>query len=130
MKSINRVFLVGLLGSTPEVHHTATGKPYCRLSLATTHSFKRGDEWVEDTDWHTVVCWDHQAMYVSQYLGKGDACAIEGRLSTHSYDDAQGVRHKVVEVVAEHVTILPCAAGKYHVKPPVPMDPSSEPPEV
>ena len=109
MNSINRVILLGRIGSIPELKHTARGKAFCRLGFATSYNVKRDDEWRETTEWHSVVIWDHQAEIVCRYLGKGSPCIVEGRLSSRTYEEPAGVRRRFVEIVAERVTFLPDA---------------------
>jgi len=107
MNGINKVILFGRIGAAPELKHLPSGKAYCRMGFATSHSVRRQDTWQEETEWHNVVAWDHQAELVCRYLGRGALCIVEGRLHSHSYDDASGVRRRAVDVVAERVTFLP-----------------------
>lgn len=107
MNGMNKVFLMGRIGTAPELRHTAGGKPFCRLSFATTRAVKRGDDWAEETDWHNVVVWDQLAERVNRVLVKGSPAVVEGRIQSRTYDDAQGIRRRVVDVVADRVHFLP-----------------------
>ncbi len=100
MQGINRVILMGRLGKDPELRQTTRGKAMCRFSIATGRNRRQGDEWVEDTDWHDVVMWEEQAERAGRVLGRGDLCAVEGRLAPRSWEDGQGQRRRLVEVVA------------------------------
>jgi single-strand DNA-binding protein len=106
MQGINKVFIVGHLGHDPELRQTAQGRAVCRLRLATTRSRQEDGRWIDETDWHDVVIWEQQAERAGRLLGKGDLCAIEGRLSPRSWQDAQGQRRRTVEVVAHRFQLV------------------------
>ena len=106
MQGINSVILMGHLGADPELRQTANGKTLCRLRLATNRSWRRGEEWVEETEWHDVVLWDLRAESANRRASKGSLCVVEGRLTSRSWEDAQGQRRKSVEVVGQRVTVV------------------------
>jgi single-strand DNA-binding protein len=106
MQGINKVFLVGRLGQDPELRQTAQGRALCRLRLATGRSRQDGERWVEETDWHDVVLWEAQAERAGRLLGRGDLCAVEGRLAPRSWQDAQGQRRHSVEVAAQRFQLV------------------------
>ena len=105
-RSLNRVTLLGHLGKDAEVKHTPSGISVANFSLATSRRWKdkQSDEWKEETDWHRVVFW--RADKVADFLLKGKAVLIEGRLQTRSYDDKAGEKRYVTEVIAENLILL------------------------
>ncbi len=103
----NSVRLSGFLGSAPEVKELSKTKKVGRMSIATNHSFKneKGEK-VEETQWHNLVVWDKQADIAIQYLQKGSEIAIEGKLTSRSYTDKQGIKRYVTEVVVNELLML------------------------
>ena len=112
MPGINKVFLLGNLGQDPSLKHTASGKTLCRFSLATSRAFRRGEAWEELTDWHDIVVWDQQAERLARRLMKGSSCLVEGRLAPRTWEDQEGRKRRVVDVVAERVVVLPSASAR------------------
>jgi single-strand DNA-binding protein len=107
MKSVNRVILVGNLGSDPDVRYTKEGKSVAVLSLATNESYKTDDgEKKEVTDWHAVVVWGRQADLCGQYLRKGSLILAEGKMKSRLWVDKGGQKHKAVEVLASSIKFL------------------------
>ncbi len=106
MQGINKVILMGRLGRDPELRQTAGGRALCRFSLATGRNRRDGEQWVEETDWHDVVLWEQQAERAGRVLGRGDLCAIEGRLSPRSWEDPKGQKRRIVEVVASRFQLV------------------------
>lgn len=78
-----------------------------RFSLATNENYRniQGQK-VEDTQWHTIVAWGKTADVVEKFVNKGKEFAIEGRLSSRSYEDEAGVKRYVTEIVAEEILLL------------------------
>lgn len=109
-RSLNRVTLLGHLGKDAETKYTGNGTPVSSFSLATSRRWKSGDEWKEETDWHNIVLWQNEK--VAEYLTKGKPVLVEGRLQTRSYDDRDGKKRYVTEVVAENVILLGGGEGK------------------
>ncbi|MFA5521111.1 MAG: single-stranded DNA-binding protein [Castellaniella sp.] len=109
MASVNKVILVGNLGRDPEVRYSADGAAICNLSLATT--FVRRDrnsgERIEETEWHRVVLFGRTAEVAAEYLRKGRAVYIEGRLQTRKWQDKEtGQDRWSTEIVAEQMQML------------------------
>lgn len=102
MASVNKVILVGNLGADPELRHTASGKAVTELRLATTSKF--GDN--ETTEWHRVILWERRAEVAAEYLKKGSPVYIEGRIQTRSFDDKDGVKRYITEIVGEQMQLL------------------------
>jgi len=107
MASINKVILIGNLGRDPEMRYTQGGTAVCQLSLATTRTYtNKSNDRVEETEWHRVVVWGKQAESCNQYLSKGRQAYIEGRLQTRNYDDKDGNKKYITEVIADVVQFL------------------------
>ena len=98
---INKVILLGNLGDDPEIRHTANGNKVANFSIATTSSWKDGnDQWQEKTEWHNITVWRHLADTAESYLQKGQQVYIEGKLETSSWEDNEGVKRYKTSVVA------------------------------
>ena len=115
MIGVNKVILIGNLGKDPDVvsfpqdnvmaETTAVKK--ASFPLATTEYRKNRDgERIEQTEWHNVVCWRGLAEIAEKILRKGTSIYVEGRLQTRTWDDKEGQKHRVTEVVADNFTIL------------------------
>jgi len=99
MSSINKVILVGRLGKDPEVKYTPSGMQIAKFSIATSENVKRGDNWEEKTEWHNIVLFNKQAEFAGEYLKKGSLVYLEGKISTSSWDDENGVKKYRTEIV-------------------------------
>jgi single-strand DNA-binding protein len=107
MGSVNKVILVGNLGSDPELKYTPSNRPVCNLSVATNEVWKdKNGQKQEKTEWHRVNVWGEQAEHCSKYLSKGRMVYVEGRLQTRSWDDKEGKKRYSTEIVADRVTFL------------------------
>ena len=103
----NSVQIIGNVGNTPEVRQLEGGKMMARFSVATNESYKNAKgETVKNTDWHNFVAWGNQAKIVSDYLSKGREVAIEGKLTTRSFEDKNGEKRYVTEIVVNEVLLL------------------------
>jgi single-strand DNA-binding protein len=105
-RSINKVILVGHLGKDAETRFTTGGQSVTNFSVATSRRWKdqQTGDWKEETDWHNVVLW--RAENLANYLTKGKQVYVEGRLRTRSYDDKDGNKRYVTEVMADDVLLL------------------------
>ena len=104
---VNKVILIGNLGSDPEVKYTPSGVPVANVSLATNETWNdRNGERQERTEWHRLVVWRKLAEIVGQYLKKGSKVYIEGRLETRSWDDQSGQKRYTTEVVVNDLQML------------------------
>lgn len=105
-RSVNKVILVGNLGKDAETKFTPSGSARTTFTIATGRRWKdqSSGEWKEETDWHNVVLWRSENL--ANYLQKGKQVYVEGRLSQRSYDDKDGNKRYVTEVVAEDVILL------------------------
>lgn len=103
----NRVQLIGHLGVTPDVKEIGNNKKVARFSLATNDSYrdKEGKQ-IEETQWHNIVAWGKQAELAEKYFEKGKEIALEGKLTTRSYEDKEGNKKYITEVVASEFLML------------------------
>jgi single-strand DNA-binding protein len=106
MSSLNKVFLVGRLGSDPEVRYTADQKAIANFSMATSTYSSSGGEKKEYTEWHRCVAFNKAADVVSNYLKKGSLVLVEGSLRTNKWEDKEGNKRSQVEVVVGRLTML------------------------
>jgi len=103
----NKVQLIGHLGNTPEIITLDSGKKLAKFSIATNDTYKNAQgEKVQDTQWHNVVAWNKTAEIVEKYLDKGKEVAVEGKLTTHSYEDKDGNKRYITEVVCNELLML------------------------
>lgn len=107
---MNRVDLVGRLTRDPELRHTTSGRAVCQINLAINRTFtnQNGER---EADFINVVVWDKQAENVSKYVTKGRLVSVEGRLQSRSYDDKDGKKVYVTEVIAQNVQFLSSGNG-------------------
>lgn len=105
--SVNKVILLGRLGQDPELRQTGTGKPVCKLSMATSEKWNdQFGQKQERTEWHAVIVWGKLAELCNQYLQKGRECFVEGRLQTRQWEDKEGMKRYTTEVVATTVQFI------------------------
>ena len=106
-KSVNKVILIGNLGKDPEVKYTPSGTPVAKFSLATNERFKdKAGEWQDRTEWHNIVAWQRLAEIVGEYVKKGQKVYIEGRIQTRSWDDKDGQKKYMTEIIANDLVLL------------------------
>ena len=107
MAGVNKVILLGNLGKDPEVKRLETGKSVANFSLATSEVYKNKEgEKVTKTEWHNIVLWSPLAEIAESYLKKGSQLYLEGKISNRSYDDKEGVKKYISEVVGREITLL------------------------
>ena len=102
----NQVQLIGNVGNAPETTTFESGKKVCRLSLATNEYYKREGEKVQDTQWHNLVAWGKQAELIENYVSKGKEIAVQGKLTTRSYETDNGSKKYVTEVLVNEILFL------------------------
>lgn len=107
MKGLNKVLLLGNLGKDPEVLTLEGNIKVAKFSLATSETY-RDDKGQSHTitEWHSIVLWRGLAELAEKYLHKGSSVYIEGKNKTRSYDDKQGSRRYVTEVIGEQILLL------------------------
>lgn len=108
MASVNKAILIGNLGKDPELRYTPSGQAVCSFSLATTEKWRdrESNDLKENTTWHNIVLWGRQAETAKEYLQKGSPVYIEGRIQTRSYDDKDGNRRWMTEIVGQRMQFL------------------------
>ena len=105
---INKVILVGNLGKDPQLNITTKGVDVCNFSVATSESWKdkTTGEKKERTEWHRIVAWDKLGQNCAKHLSKGRQVYIEGKIQSRAYDDKDGVKRYVTEIIANDVQFL------------------------
>src|SRR5512139_2557537 len=104
---VNKVILVGNLGADPDMRYTPSGQGVCELRVATSESWNdKNGQRQERTEWHRVVVWGKRAEVCSKYLSKGRQVYVEGRIQTRTYDDKDGVKRYITEIIANDVQFL------------------------
>ncbi|EPR72220.1 MULTISPECIES: single-stranded DNA-binding protein [Winogradskyella] len=103
----NKVQLIGNLGQDPEITNFESGKILAKFSIATNESYKNAQgEKVTDTQWHNVVAWGKTAQIVEKFITKGKEVAIEGKLTSRSWEDKDGMKRYITEVVCSELLML------------------------
>ena len=104
---VNKVILVGRLGTDPEVKYTQDGTPVASFSLATDEQWKDKDgKKVQKTEWHKVVAWRKLGEVCGEYLTKGKLIYIEGKIQTRQWEDKSGNKRYTTEVIAQIMKML------------------------
>ena len=103
----NKVQLIGRVGQDPEIINMESGKKLAKFSLATNENYTNAKgEKVENTEWHNIVAWGKTAEILAQFAGKGKEIAVEGKLTTRSWEDKEGVKRYSTEVVCNEFLLL------------------------
>ncbi|CAN5295582.1 single-stranded DNA-binding protein [soil metagenome] len=103
----NKVQLIGRVGQDPEILNLETGKKLAKFSIATNENYTNAKgEKVEHTDWHNVVAWGKTADIIEQFVNKGKEIAVEGKLTTRSWDDKEGNKRYTTEIVCNELLLL------------------------
>lgn len=108
---LNRVILIGRLTRDPELRYTPSGAAVTTFTLAVDRRFAN-QQGEREADFIRIVTWQKLAETCANYIEKGRLVAVDGRLQIRSYDDKEGVRRSITEVVAENVRFLDGARGK------------------
>ena len=103
----NKVQLIGNLGQDPEITNFESGKILAKFSIATNDSYKNAQgEKITDTQWHNIVAWGKTAQVIEKYITKGKEVAIEGKLTSRSWEDKDGIKRYTTEVVCNELLML------------------------
>lgn len=103
----NKVQLIGNLGNDPEIITLDSGKKLAKFNIATNETYKNAQgEKVTDTQWHNVVAWGKTAEIIETYVTKGKEVAVEGKLTSRSYEDKEGQKRYITEVVCNEILML------------------------
>lgn len=105
--TVNKVMLIGRLGADPQLKYTPSGRANVTFNLATNAAWKdqEGNQ-QERTDWHRIVAWSKLAEVIGEWLKKGSLVYLEGRLQTRNYEDNNGVKRYITEVVVSDMEML------------------------
>ena len=107
MAGVNKVILLGNLGKDPEVKKLDSGKSVANFSLATSEVYKNKEgEKITNTEWHNIVLWSPLAEIAESYLKKGSQLYVEGKFSNRSYEDKDGIKKYISEVIGREITLL------------------------
>ena len=103
----NRVQLIGHVGNEPEIKTFDGGKKLANLTIATNDTYRndKGDK-VEQTEWHKVTAWGKTADIIEKYVTKGKEVAIEGKLTHSSYEDKNGEKRYITEVIVNEILLI------------------------
>jgi single-strand DNA-binding protein len=105
--SLNKAMLIGNLGKDPELRFTPSGRAVARFPVATSEQWTDANGQRQDrTEWHNIVVWGKQAESCGQYLSKGRQVFIEGSIRSRQYDDKEGQKRYITEVIAQRVQFL------------------------
>jgi single-strand DNA-binding protein len=130
-RGVNKVILIGHLGSDPEIRYTASGTAIAKFRVATNEGYTDKNGARQDhTEWHWVTAWGKLAEICNQYLSKGKQVFVEGRLRTSSYEK-DGIKRYTTEIVARDMQMLGSGPEKTGVRdeppfPPPPGGPAEE----
>ena len=103
----NKVQLIGNLGNAPEVRNTDSGKKLVKFSVATNETYNNAKgEKVKETQWHNLVAWGKIAEIAEKYLQKGSEVAIEGKLITRNYNDKEGNKKYITEILVNDLLMF------------------------
>ena len=116
---INRVVLVGRITRDPETQQTSAGIPYVRFTVAVNRPFK-DQNGERPADFINCIAWRAQAEFLQKFVKKGNQLAVEGRIQTNSYTDANGNNHQAFDILVESVSNLEPASKNdgYQPQPP------------
>ncbi len=107
MVGLNKVIIIGNVGTDPEMRFTPNGNPVTSFRLATSRNYNTPEgERKQETEWFDVVTWNRLAEQCNQFLAKGRMAYIEGRLRTRSWEGQDGQRHWRTEIIANRVLFL------------------------
>ena len=103
----NTVQLIGHVGNEPEIVNLESGKKLAKFSVATNESYKNAKgEKITDTQWHNIVAWGKTADLIENYVPKGKEVGIEGKLTNRSYEDKDGIKRYITEIVCHELLLL------------------------
>lgn len=105
--TVNKVILLGRLGTDPQIRYTPSGRATVSFTLATNRVWKdQNGTQQEKTEWHRIVAWGKLAEVMAEWLKKGQQVYLEGRLQTRSYEDPNGVKRWITEVLVTDMEML------------------------
>ena len=106
MASLNKALLIGNVGQDPELRYTPDQTPVTNFSIAVNYRRKTNGQSQDETEWFNIICFSKIAENVNQYLTKGQRVYVEGRFQSREYEDQDGTKRKVYEIIAGDVKFL------------------------
>lgn len=106
MSGVNQITIVGNVGAAPELSYGQNNQPFCRFSVAVNEHWKTDGEKRDKVTWFPVIAFNSVSEACANFLDRGRMVAIQGRVQTRDYEDREGTKHHVMQVVAEKVTFL------------------------
>lgn len=104
---VNKVILIGNLGKDPEITRLESGVKKAVFSLATTEVYRNKEgEKVPHTEWHNIILWRGLAEVAENYLKKGNTVFVEGRIRKREYEDKDGVKRYITDILGDNMTML------------------------
>lgn len=107
LMNLNKVFLLGRVTNDIELKRTPSGQSVCTFNLATNRFYKVNEDKKEEVCFHRIVVWTKLAETIQTFVKKGDPIFIEGRIANRTYEDKQGNKKSISEVIAENVQFMP-----------------------
>ena len=105
--SVNKAILVGNVGKDPEIRHLEGGTSVARFTLATSETYKnKSGEIVTNTEWHNIVAWRQLADLADKFIRKGRQIYVEGKITNRQFDDKDGNKRYITEIVADNIRLL------------------------
>ena len=107
MQGLNKVTLIGNLGKEPELKTFEDGLTLAKFSLATSESYKDKEGKIQSlTEWHNIIAWRNLADLAAKYLHKGSRIYLEGKIKNRTYEDKDGNKRNVTEIIADTIILL------------------------
>ncbi len=106
MAGVNKVILLGNLGGDPEMRYLPSGVAVANFSLATTESYTKDGEKVTKTEWHKIAAFGRLGEICGEFLSKGKQVYIEGKIQTRSWEDKEGTKKYMTEIIANTMQML------------------------
>ena len=106
---MNKVILIGNVGTDPNVRYLDSGVCVAQIRLATTergYTLQNGTQVPERTEWHNVIFWRRLAEIVEKHVHKGDKIFVDGKIQSRTYTDHDGLQRHVTEIMADNMEIL------------------------
>ncbi len=102
--SVNKVILIGYVGSDPDIRYPEKDKPVAFISLATNERYANSE--TEITEWHSLVMGGYNAQFAEKYIRKGTRLYVEGKLRTREYQDKMQISRRKTEIIVERIELL------------------------
>ncbi|MCK4662177.1 MAG: single-stranded DNA-binding protein [Bacteroidales bacterium] len=111
--AVNKVILIGNVGKDPEVRYLESGVPVAKFPLATSETYKnKSGERISNTEWHNIVLWRGLAEVAEKYIKKGAQLFIEGKIKSRSWDDKEGNKRYITEIIGDNLKMLGKPSGE------------------